>query len=129
MVRTRRLALVTAAAVLGIVGVGASAGVASAGTVHPGYFACTSANGSGTCTDILFNTTLWRPDNTSAGTLRQGDEVEVTCWYRGATSDGFWDHVVWDSRFNLVIGHVDDGAVDFNGQTPNNVPPLRNHQC
>jgi hypothetical protein len=128
MTRIRKLALLGAAtAALGITGASAGTGVASATAVHPAYFSCTSANGSGICTDILFSTTLWRPNNTSAGTLRQGDEVEVTCWYRGNTADGFWDHVVWDSRFGLVIGHVDDDAVGFNGHTPDQVPGL--HQC
>jgi hypothetical protein len=100
-----------------VIAIGTGAASASA-SVNPNYSHCTSPAGNGICTDILYTTPLWLPNNTRYGTLHYLNTVEVTCWYYGNTSDGYWDHVVWESPFGYVTGHVDDGAVDFNGQTP-----------
>jgi hypothetical protein len=120
--KTARLAT-TAVMTLGAAGaaLAAGAGSASAATVHPNYYHCVGAAGGGLCTNIKYNTTLWLPNGRAYGTLLSGEEVQVTCWYRGNTADGYWDHVVWENDFGYVAGHVDDDAVNFNGHTPNQV--------
>jgi hypothetical protein len=53
--------------------------------------------------------------------LNSNEGIKVTCWYYGNTSDGYWDHVTWTSNHGSVTGHVDDGYVNFGGNTPPNV--------
>lgn len=120
--KTARLA-VTSILALGAAGAvpAVGTGPASAAAVHPNYYRCSGASGSGICTNITRNTTLWRPNNTAYGTLYSGEEVEVTCWYPRNGGDGYWDHVVWEADFGYVGGHVADNAVNFNGHTPNQV--------
>jgi hypothetical protein len=128
MSRICRLALIGAVtATLGTAGVLAGTGVASAASVHPAYFNCTGAAGPGVCTDVNSSTTMWLPNNTPKGTLPPQSGIEVTCWYPRNGGDGYWDHVVWEQQFGYATGHVADDAVNFNGQTPNNVPGL--HRC
>lgn len=121
--KTTTARLATAAALtLGAAGAAfaAGAGPASAAVVHPNYYVCGGAAGSGICTNITYNTTLWLPNNSAYGTLYAGEEIEVTCWYP-RSGGGYWDHVVWENDFGYVAGHVNDNAVNFNGHTPNEV--------
>jgi hypothetical protein len=119
--RIARLAT-TAAVTLGAAGAAVSVGAATASAaVHPDYYSCSSSAGSGICTNIDHTTTLWLPNNTAYGPLYSGQEVEITCWYYGNSTDGYWDHVVWETGYGYVTGHVDDEWVSLNNHTPNQV--------
>ena len=98
-------AIATAAAipVLGLTG----AASASAATTHPDY-----------AVKVLVDTTTLYLRNGGTLPLFSWDLVEVTCYYEGATADGYWDHVDWSSRWGADVGHVDDDYVNFDGLTP-----------
>lgn len=122
MTRMRRLAIVGAA--VAALGAGVT-GAASAASVQPNYRSC-GHNGSGICTNIKYQTVLYLRSGGAGIVLAAGSGVEVTCWYYGNTSDGYWDHVTWINPGGDAIGHVDDGAVNFNGLTP---PQVGLPQC
>ncbi|HWG27428.1 hypothetical protein [Actinospica sp.] len=144
--KTTRIAA-TAATALGAVGLAvgltgtafaataATTSAAAAGShaaavhVHPNStrYTC-NVNGYGICAQLTHQTALYSPQNDFVGNIPQGAWVEVTCWYPsdGATYDGEWDHVTWESSMFAgnsweIIGHVDDDNVDFDGLTANSI--------
>lgn len=118
---------VGAALALGSVGtVVLGAGSASAtttATVHPDYGWCSTGGIRGVCATILWPVDLEPASGWPIATLNTKTTVNVECWYRNTTpgSDGYYDHVSWSSQIGNTSGHVDDNAVDFNNQTPQEV--------
>jgi hypothetical protein len=49
--------------------------------------------------------------------LSGGTLVEVICYYTGSgATDGYWDHIDWDSQNGVEVGHINDSQVNFDGQ-------------
>ena len=119
----RKIVKFAAAAVTALAAVGGCV-ISAAGPAAANSYTCNySSPGHATSCKAftLFATRLWLADNTAYGYMPKGTEVEVTCWYYGNSGDGYWDHSPWDSWFGNVTGHVNDNAIDFGGQTPNQV--------
>ena len=125
-----------AAATLGAVGLAVGlTGTAAAAAAHPApqvqpnstRYTC-NVDGFGICAQLTHTTALYSPQNDFVANIPQGAWVEVTCWYPsdGATYDGEWDHVTWESSLFgspdwEITGHVDDDNVDFDGLIVNSI--------
>jgi hypothetical protein len=119
--------------VLSFAGVGAlavaaftAAGASPASASAP-FFPCTKGGHAALCAPMLVDETLWEANNKVNRTIFASFEVAVECWYTGGgpgtPKDGIWDHVIWtndSTNLNgaLVIGHLDDNGVDFDGFLP-----------
>jgi hypothetical protein len=112
-----RSAVATVTVVGTTVGIGLiSTGPASANTSY------TCSESGDWCQADVFSGAVIHGRNGGQLDLRAGAEILITCYYSGNASDGWWDHVTFVYGYGSYDGHIDDGFVNFDGNTPNHLP-------
>jgi hypothetical protein len=108
-------------------------GVASATPAFAASFSCTPGGANGhniNCVAPLLSQTTLHLSGGGTRTLAKGTTVKVTCYYFGVdATDGYWDHIVWDSQHGTQTGHVNDSQVNFDGDLPFWTPQPNLPQC